>query len=175
MSGLWIISGNVRVVLRFWTTVSQSLFQENFADFLRSCIMGRVCSASFGRNLDIAIRLPIRGWTSLTLMGLCISMIALHFSGLASMLRCGSMKPRNLSLSTPKTHFLGLSLRLCYCRAENTVDKFCACYRWLGDLTTMSLMYTSTHLPINWLNTLSLASDRKHLHFLSLKSITLEK
>jgi len=62
-------------------------------------------------------------WTSLTLLGLRISRMALHFSRLASMLRCVSMKPRNLPRSTPKTHFSGLRRRL-YCRnKEKIVDK----------------------------------------------------
>jgi len=136
------------VVLRFWKTFSQSSFQENFANFFSSWIMGWVCSASFGRNLDMAVRRPIKRWTSLTLLGLRISMMALHFSGLALMSHCVSMKPRNLPRSTPNTHFSRLSLRL-YCRsAENTMDKSCACCRWLGDLTKMSSTYTSTHLPI---------------------------
>jgi len=78
--------------------------------------MDWVCSASFGRNLDIAIRWPIKHWTSLTLVGLHISMIAFHFSGLALMPRCVSMKPRNLPLLTLKMHFSGLRLRL-YCRS----------------------------------------------------------
>jgi len=111
------------VVFRFWKTFSQSSFQENFADFLSSWIIGWICLASFGRNLDMAVRRPIRRWTSLTLLGLRILMTALHFSGLASMSRCVSMKPRNLPRSTPNKHFSGLSLRL-YCRsAENMVVK----------------------------------------------------
>jgi len=146
----------VRVVLRFWKTLSQSSVQDNFADFLRGWIMGWICSANFGRNMDMAVRQPIRRWTSLTLLELHISMMALHFSGLASIPRCVSMKPKNLPPSTPNTHFLGLSLRL-YCRnAEYTMDKSCACCRWLGDLTTMSSTYTLTHLLIKWLNTLSI-------------------
>jgi len=156
--GLWRIGGDVGVVLRFWKNVSQSSFQENFVDFLRSWIMGQVCTTNFGRNLDIAVRRPIMRWTYLTLVGLHISMIALHFSGLASMLRCVSMKPRNLPLSMPKMNFSGLSLRLCYRSVENTADKSCACCRWLGDLTTMSSTYTLTHLPINLLNTLEIIS-----------------
>jgi len=106
--------------------------------------------------MDIAVRRPIKRWTSLTLVGLRISMIA-HFSGLTSMPRCVSMKPRNLSLSMPKTHFSRLSLRL-YCRSVgNTMDKSCTSCRWLSDLITMSSTYTSTHLPINWLSTLSIS------------------
>jgi len=79
ISGLWRIGGDVRVVLRFWKTFLQSSFQENFVDFLRSRIICSVCSVNCRRNLDIAVKRPIRRWTSLTLVGLHISMIALRF------------------------------------------------------------------------------------------------
>jgi len=114
-SGLRRIEGDVRVVFRSWKIFSQSSLQENFADFLRTWMMGRVCLASLGRNLDMAVRRPTRRSTSLTLVELRISIIALNFSGLASILHCLSMKPKNFPLSTLKTHFSGLSLRL-YCR-----------------------------------------------------------
>jgi len=144
----------VSVVLRFWKTCSHSSFQENFANLLSNWMMGWVCSTSFGRNLEMAVRQSIRRWTSLILLGLHISMIVVHFSGFALMPRCVSLKPKNLPRSMPKTYFSGLSLRL-YCRsAENIVDRSCACCWWLGDLTTMSSTYTSTHLPIRLLNTL---------------------
>jgi len=93
---LWRIGGDVREVLRFWKPCSHSTFQENFADFLSSWMMGWVCSASFGRNLEMAVKWPIRRWTSLILLGLRISIIAVHFSRFASMSRCVSIKPRNL-------------------------------------------------------------------------------
>jgi len=62
--------------------------------------MGWVCSASLGRKREMAVRRPMRHWTSLIVVGLRISMIALHFSGLASMPRWVNIKPRNLPLST---------------------------------------------------------------------------
>jgi len=71
----------------------------------------------------MAVSQPMRRCTSLTLLGLCISIIALHFSGLALMPRCISMKPRNLPRSTPKMHFSVLRQRLYFCNAEKTVDK----------------------------------------------------
>ena len=144
------------MVLRFWKTCSHSSFQENFTDFLSTRMMGWVCSASLGRNQEMTVKRPIRRCTSLILLGRRISMMALHFSGFALMPHCVSMKPKNLPRSTPKMHFSGLSLRLYYRNTENTVDKSCACCWWLGDLTTMSSTYTSTHLPIMWLNTLSI-------------------
>jgi len=74
-------------------------------------MMGWIWFASFGKNLDMAVRLPTRRCTSLTLVGLHISIMALHFSGLASISCCVSMKPKHFPLSTVKTHFSGLSLR----------------------------------------------------------------
>jgi len=88
----------------------------------------------------MAVRRLIRRWTSLTLLGLRISIMALHFSGLGSMSRCVSMKPRNLPRSTPNTHFLGFTLRLYYRSAENTVDKSCACLTSILDLSRWLLL-----------------------------------
>jgi len=50
-------------------------------------MMGWVCSASLGRKREMAVRRLVRRCTSLTLVGLRISMIVLHFLGLASMSR----------------------------------------------------------------------------------------
>jgi len=49
--------------------------------------MGWVCSANLGRKREIAVRQPMRRWTSLMVVGLRISIIALHFSGLVSIPR----------------------------------------------------------------------------------------
>jgi len=81
------MGGEVRVVFSFWNTCSQSLFHVNLTDLLSSWMMGCVCSASLGRKWEMAVRRPMRRCTSLILLGLRISMIALHFSGLASMSR----------------------------------------------------------------------------------------
>jgi len=89
--------------------------------------MGWVWSANLGRKREMAVKRPMRRCTSLILLGLCILVMALHFSGFALMSCFISMKPRNLPRSTLKMHFLGLSLRL-YCRStENTVHKCYAC------------------------------------------------
>ena len=69
----------------------------------------------------MAVRRPMRRCTFLTLVGLRISMIALHFSGLASIPLWVSMNPRNLPRSTSNMHLSGLRRRL-YCRnAEKIV------------------------------------------------------
>jgi len=60
-------------------------------------------------------------------VGLHISMMALHFSGLASMPRWVNIKPKNLPRSTPNTHLSGLRQRLYWRRAKKTVDRSSAC------------------------------------------------
>jgi len=71
----------------------------------------------------MAVSRPMRRCTSLILLGLHISMMALHFSGLAFMPRCVSMKTRNLPRSTPKMHFSRLRQRLYFRNVEKIVDK----------------------------------------------------
>ena len=113
----------MRVVLSFWNICSQSPFHVNLADFLSSCMMGWVCSASLGRKREMAVRRPMRHCTSLMLVGLCISMITLHFTGLASIPRWVNMNPRNLPWSTPNTHLSVLRRRLYYRNAEKIADR----------------------------------------------------
>jgi len=71
----------------------------------------------------MAVSRAMRRCTSLILLGLRISMIALHFSGLASMPRWVSLNLRNLPRSMPKTHLSGLRQRLYCLNAEKTVDR----------------------------------------------------
>jgi len=80
--------------------------------------MGWVCSASLGRKREMVVRRPMRRWTSLIVVGLRISMIVLHFSGLTSMPRWVNIKPRNLPRSMPNTHLSRLSRRLYWHSAE---------------------------------------------------------
>jgi len=86
-------------------------------------MMGWVCSASLERKREMAVRRPVRRCTSLTLVGLHVSMITLHFSGLASIPRWVSMNLRNLPRSTLNTHLSGLRRRLYYRNAKKTVDR----------------------------------------------------
>ena len=88
---MWRIGGEVRVVFNFWKICSQSSFHVNRVDFFRSWTMGWVCSASLGRKREMVVRRPMRHYSSLTLLGLRISMIALQFSGLASIPRWVTM------------------------------------------------------------------------------------
>jgi len=90
--------------------------------------MGWVCSASLGRKREMVARRPMRHWTSLMLVGLRISIIASHFSRLASMPRWVSMNPKNLPQSTPNTNLSGLRRRLYWRNAEKTAERSCACW-----------------------------------------------
>ena len=85
--------------------------------------MGWVCSANLGRKREMAVSRPMKRSTSLTRLGLRISIIALHFPGLVSMSRCVIMNPRNLPRLTLNTYFSELRRRLYCLNAEKTVDK----------------------------------------------------
>jgi len=143
VSGLWRIGGEVRVVFSSCKICSQSSVQVNWVDFFRSWTMGWVCSASLGRKREMAVRRPMRRWTSLMVAGLRISIIALHFLGLASMPRWVNINPRNLPPSTPNTHLSGLRQRLYWRSTEKTAERSLPCWWWLGDLTTMLMTSTS--------------------------------
>jgi len=90
-------------------------------------MMGWVCSASLGRKREMVVRRPMRHWTSLMVVGLRISIMALHFLGLASMPRWVNINPRNLPRSTPNTHLSGLRRRLYWHSAEKTAERSSAC------------------------------------------------
>jgi len=75
----------------------------------------------------MAVRRPMKRWTSLIVVGLRISMMALHFSGLASIPRWVNIKPRNLPRSTLNTHLSGFRRSLYWRSAEKTADRSSAC------------------------------------------------
>jgi len=97
VSGLWSIGGEVRVVFSFWKICSQSSVHVNRVDFFRSWTMGWVCSASLGRKREMAVRRPMRRWTSLMVVGLCISIMALHFFGIGFYAALGQHKPKKFT------------------------------------------------------------------------------
>jgi len=131
-------------VLKFCSQVSS---QTNLVDFFRSLIIGLVLSANLGRKREMAVSLPTSRYTSLMFVGLLISIIVWHFSGLASIPRCVSMKPRNFPSSTLNVHFSGLSLMLYVCSALKTSARSAECCLAFGDLMMMSSTYTATDLP----------------------------
>ena len=74
--GFCRIRGDTKIFLRSWKICSHCSFHENFVDFFKRWIMGRVLSASLGRNVDIAVRWSTKRCTSLTFVGLRIWIIA---------------------------------------------------------------------------------------------------
>jgi len=140
-------------VLKFCSQVSS---QANLVDFFRSWIIALVLSANFKRKHEMAVSLPTSRCTSLIFAGLLISMMVWHFSGLASIPHCVSMKPRNFPPSTPNVHFSGSSLMLYVRKALKTSVRSAECCLSFGDLTMMSSTYTSTDLPRSGWNTLSI-------------------
>jgi len=131
----WGVVSSCFKVLKFCSQVSS---QTNLANFFSSLIIGLVLSANLGRKREMAVNLATSRCTSLTFVGLLISIIAWHFSGFASIPRCVSMKQRNLPLSTPKVHFSRLSLMLYVRRALKTSAKSAECCLGLGDFTMIS-------------------------------------
>jgi hypothetical protein len=82
-----------------------------------------------------------------------MSMMAEIFSGLASMLRSDTTKPRSMPLGTPKMHFSGFSFTPCYRSFVNTSVRSGTRFPVFLDLTTMSSTYASMMRPINSLKT----------------------
>jgi len=154
-SGL-VRTGGVSSCFKALKFCSQVSSQANLVDFFRSLIIGLVLYANFGRKREMAISLPTSRCTSLMFAGLLISMMAWHFSGLAWIPRCVSIKPRNIPLSTPNVHFSGLSLMLYVRKALKTSARSAECCLTFGDLTMMLSTYTSTDLPMSGWNTLSI-------------------
>jgi len=140
-------------VLKFCSQVSS---QANLVDFFRSWIISLVLPANFGRKHEMAVSLPTSRCTFLMFTGLLISIMVWHFSGLASIPHCMSIKPRNFPPSTPNVHFSGLSLMLYVRKASKTSARSAECCLAFGRLTMMSSTYTSTDLPRSGWNTLSI-------------------
>jgi len=77
--------------------------------------IGLIFSISLGRKCASDVRRPTNGWISFRFLGLLISAMEAHLSGLASMPWAVNMNPRNLPADTPNTHFSGLR-RMLYLR-----------------------------------------------------------
>ena len=73
---------------------------------------GRALSPNLDMNRPSAAMHPMRRYTSLRRRGGYISSIAQILSGLASMPRCDTRKPKSFPEATPKTHLSGLSMML---------------------------------------------------------------
>ena len=76
-------------------------------------------SVAFETNLLRAAILPVRDYTSLTVLGEDISRMALTFLGFASMPLCETINLRNFPEETPKAHLDGFSFMLYRLRVSN--------------------------------------------------------
>jgi len=91
---------------------SHSLLHWNLSIFFNVFTIGLIFFANLGKNRDRHVSLPTRLCTSFMVVGLCVSKMAKHFSGLAFIPLWVSMKPQNFPPSTPNTYFARFNLML---------------------------------------------------------------
>jgi hypothetical protein len=90
-------------------------------------------------NLFRAAIQPVNFCTSLIVAGASISVMAVIFTGLASMPRSLTMNPSNFPEGTPKTHLVGLSFHQNLRRLLNVSSKSA-----IKSLDSLVLMTTSS-------------------------------
>ena len=93
--GFWMTVRDVRNSLDCLKISSHRSSQANFLPFRSSWTIDLVLSAKWGTNLERAVSRPRSCCAFLTLFGLLMLSMAWHLSGLASIPRWVSMKPRN--------------------------------------------------------------------------------
>ena len=79
------------------------LVHSNLSCRFRSLKKGNPCSPSLDKNRFKAAMQPVSFWTSLMVVGASMAMMALIFSGLASIPRLLTMNPSSFPEGTPKT------------------------------------------------------------------------
>ena len=136
-------------------------------------MIGLAFSMILGKNRNKEAILPANLCAYFTFLGLLISKMARHLAGFACILLCVSIKPKNFPSSTPKTHFLGFSLMLCFQSYLKTFSKSLMCTNMSSDLTTIPFTYTSKFLPSCALKTLSISRWYVVSAFLNPNGITL--
>src|SRR6266540_2180615 len=87
---------------------------------------------------------PVSFCTSFSLVGEFILKMSLSFSGLTSMPRYDTMKPRSFPDGTPKTHFSGFNFHLKRFKLVNVSDRSDTRSSLTRDLMTMSSTYIPT-------------------------------
>jgi hypothetical protein len=153
-------------LLSSWNASSASSVQTKGPNFCRSLKNGRARSA----NLEIirlsAAKHPVSFCTSLMWARGRIASIVLIFSGLASILRYKTRKPRSLPAVTPNTHLSGFSL--VRVRRNLSKTRVRLSNRDASDLTLtmMSMTYTSTKSLIRSLNVLCMTCTKVGRAFL---------
>ena len=97
--------------MRFSSASAASVVHSNLSCRFRSLKKGRPRSPSLDKNRFKAAMQHVSFWTSLIVAGASIAMMALIFSGLASISLLLTMNPSSFLEGTPKTHLVGLSFQ----------------------------------------------------------------
>lgn len=101
----WVrICGNVRNNLILEKASSHSLVHSNFSFFFRATKKRKALSSAQERKQDKVVRQSVICWTSLTLAGLLMLMMAWNLSRFASTALFVNMKLRNFPTCTLKKH-----------------------------------------------------------------------
>jgi hypothetical protein len=152
--------------LSSWNSSSTSSVQMKGLHFRRSLKIGRARSASLAINRLSAAKHLVSFCTSLMRAGGHTASIVMIFSGLASILRYETRKPRTLPVVTSNTHLSGFSLVRVRCNLSKTRARLSN--RDTHDLTlkTMSSTYTSTKSLIRLPNVLCMARTKVGRAFL---------
>ena len=97
--------------MRFSSASAASVVHSNLSYHLRSLKKGKPRSPSLDKNRFKAAMQPVSFWMSLMVAGASMAMMALIFSGLASIPWLLMINPSSFPESTPKTHLVGLSFQ----------------------------------------------------------------
>ena len=97
--------------MRLSSASAASVVHSNLSCHLRSLKKGRPHSPSLDKNRFKAAMQPVSFWTPLIVAGASMAIMALIFSGLASIPRLMTMNPSSFPEGTPKTHLDGLSFQ----------------------------------------------------------------
>ena len=89
--------------MRFSSASAASVVHSNLSCHFRSLKKGNPRSPSLDKNRFKVAKQPVSFWTSLMVAGASIAMMALIFSGLASIPQLLTMNPSSFPEGTPKT------------------------------------------------------------------------
>ena len=98
--------------MRLSSASASSGVHWNLSCHFGSLKKGKPRSPSLDKNLFRAAMQPVSFWASLIVAGASIAMMALIFSGLASIPRWLTMNPSSFLEGMPMTHLVGLSFQL---------------------------------------------------------------
>src|ERR1044072_6980910 len=122
--GLVRVGGVASIFLSFSKATSHSSDHLKFLSFFMHLNIGAEILPLCGMNLDKVAIFPVKRSTSLTDVGLFMLIMALHFSGLASIPRAEIMYPKNFPPVIPNEHLVGFNLMLRRCISANASSRF---------------------------------------------------